>query len=213
MGNINEQDVENPRIMLGLLDAVDQNQAQSQRHLASELGIALGLVNAYIKRCIKKGLVKVRHAPARRYSYYLTPQGFTEKSRLTVEYLSVSFGFFRQAKTHCSDLLRQAKTRGINKVVLIGQSDLAEIAALCALEQAVEIVGLVQEGAAQSQFIGLPVFDSVDDISAPFDAVLITALSNSREACEMAIARFGSERVLVPNLLRAKRQRSDEAAA
>jgi DNA-binding MarR family transcriptional regulator len=213
MGSINEQDVENPRIMLGLLDAVDQNQAQSQRHLASELGIALGLVNAYIKRCIKKGLVKVRHAPARRYSYYLTPQGFTEKSRLTVEYLSVSFGFFRQAKTHCSDLLRQAKARGVNKVLLIGQSDLAEIAALCALEQSVEIVGLVQEASAQSQFIGLPVFESVDDISAPFDAVLVTALVNSREACEMAIARFGGERVLVPNLLRAKRQRSNEAAA
>lgn len=213
MGGINEQDVENPRILLGLLDAVDQNQAQSQRHLASELGIALGLVNAYIKRCIKKGLVKVRQAPARRYSYYLTPQGFTEKSRLTVEYLSVSFGFFRQAKTHCSDLLRQAKVRGINKVVLIGQSDLAEIAALCALEQSVEIVGLVQEGATQKQFIGLPVFESVDDISTPFDAVLITALVNSHEACETAIARFGSERVLVPNLLRTKRQSGDEAAA
>jgi hypothetical protein len=57
------------------------------------------------------------------------------------------------------------------------------------------------------------VFESVDDISAPFDAVLVTALVNSREACEMAIARFGGERVLVPNLLRAKRQRSNEAAA
>lgn len=213
MRSVGEQDVENPRILLGLLDAVDQNQAQSQRHLASELGIALGLVNAYIKRCIKKGLVKVRHAPARRYSYYLTPQGFSEKSRLTVEYLSVSFGFFRQAKTHCSDLLRQAKAGGVNKVVLIGQSDLAEIAALCALEQSVEIVGLVQPNAGQDQFIGLPVFGSVDDISAPFDAVLITALVNSREACDAAIARFGSERVLVPNLLRAKKQTDGEAAA
>lgn len=213
MRNIGEQDVENPRIMLGLLDAVDQNQEHSQRDLASELGIALGLVNAYIKRCVKKGLVKVRQAPARRYSYYLTPQGFTEKSRLTVEYLSSSFGFFRQAKTHCSDLLQQAKTRGVNKVVLIGQSDLAEIAALCALEQSVEIVGLVQAGAEQRQFIGLPVFESVDDISAPFDAVLITALVNSHEAFETAVARFGSERVLVPNLLRAEKPRSSEAAA
>lgn len=213
MRDIGEQDVENPRIMLGLLDAVEQNKAQSQRHLASELGIALGLVNAYIKRCIKKGLVKVRHAPARRYSYYLTPQGFTEKSRLTVEYLSSSFGFFRQAKTHCSDLLRQAKARGINKVVLVGQSDLAEIAALCALEQSVEIIGLVQPGAGQSVFIGFPVWDSVDDIAAPFDAVLVTALVNSREVCDLAIARFGSERVLVPNLLRAQRRRNSEAAA
>lgn len=43
------------RIMLGLLDSVERNGAQSQRRLASELGLALGLVNAYLKRCISKG--------------------------------------------------------------------------------------------------------------------------------------------------------------
>ena len=30
--------------------------ARSQRRIAAELGIALGLVNAYLKRCVKKGL-------------------------------------------------------------------------------------------------------------------------------------------------------------
>ena len=106
-----DDSAETSRIMLGLLDAVEQDRAHSQRHLASELGIALGLVNAYLKRCMKKGLVKMRQAPARRYAYYLTPQGFAEKSRLTVEYLSFSFGFFRQAKTDCSGLFRVAKLR------------------------------------------------------------------------------------------------------
>jgi DNA-binding transcriptional regulator LsrR (DeoR family) len=48
---------------------VDRDRAQSQRLLTSELGIALGLVNAYLKRCVKKGLVRVRSAPARRYAY------------------------------------------------------------------------------------------------------------------------------------------------
>ena len=62
-------------------------------------------VNAYLKRCVKKGLVKVSGAPARRYAYYLTPQGFAEKSRLTVEYLSSSFSFFRQAREDCSAVL------------------------------------------------------------------------------------------------------------
>ena len=117
---------------------------------------ALGLVNAYLKRCIKKGLVKVREAPARRYAYYLTPQGFAEKSRLTVEYLSHSFGFFRQAKTDCSALFRLAKARGVTTVVLVGQSDLAEIAALCALEQGIKIIGVVQEQPVNDRFIGLP---------------------------------------------------------
>src|SRR5215813_2708241 len=145
------------KILLGLLESVERNGGQSQRHLASELGIALGLVNAYLRRCIKKGLVKVRQAPARRYAYYLTPQGFAEKSRLTVDYLSYSFGFFRQAKTDCSDLLKAASARGVEKVLLVGQTDLAEIASLCAMEHGIKIVGVVQKGSDKPDFIGLPV--------------------------------------------------------
>ena len=95
-------EVEKDKILLGLLESVERNGGQSQRHLAAELGIALGLVNAYLKRCVKKGLVKVAHAPARRYAYYLTPQGFAEKSRLTLEYLTSSFSFFRQAREDCA---------------------------------------------------------------------------------------------------------------
>ena len=213
MRRVNEDNPESARIMLGLLDAVEQDRAQSQRLLASELGIALGLVNAYLKRCVKKGLVKVRTAPARRYAYYLTPQGFAEKSRLTVDYLSYSFGFFRQAKTDCSELLRSAKGRGVSTVVLVGQSDLAEIAALCAIEQSVTIVGVVQAGASQRQFVGLPLFESFDAVSKPFDAVLITDVSNARQACETAVASFGIDRVLVPELLRVRIRQESGAAA
>src|SRR5436309_2325070 len=119
---------EDDKIVLNLLNSVDDG-AQSQRHIAEELGIALGLVNAYLKRCIKKGLVKVRQAPARRYAYYLTPQGFAEKSRLTVEYLSSSFSFFRRARSECSQLLAEVVASDSSGVVLLaGISDLAEIA-------------------------------------------------------------------------------------
>jgi len=157
-------------------------------------------------------LVKVRGAPARRYAYYLTPQGFAEKSRLTVEYLSYSFSFFRQAKTGCSGLFQSAKAAGVKKVLLAGQSDLAEIAALCALEHGIEIVGVVQAGAAKRQFIGLPVFADLESVSKPFDAVLITDLITSRATCDAAIARFGAERVLVPELLRLRMKQRSEAA-
>src|SRR3984893_6520862 len=100
-----DTDHENERIVLELLTSVEQDGDRSQRHIAAELGIALGLVNAYLKRCVKKGLVKVRDAPARRYAYYLTPHGFAEKSRLTVQYLTDSFSFFRLAKADCAHVL------------------------------------------------------------------------------------------------------------
>ena len=46
-------------ITLKLLNAVEENSALTQRTAAQDLGIALGLVNAYLKRCVQKGWVKV----------------------------------------------------------------------------------------------------------------------------------------------------------
>ena len=212
MRRVGEESPESSRIRLALLDAVEQDRAQSQRLLASELGIALGLVNAYLKRCIKKGLVKVRSAPARRYAYYLTPQGFAEKSRLTVDYLSYSFGFFRQAKTDCSELFKAASARGVETILLVGQSDLAEIAALCAMERGIKIAGVVQRKAEKPEFIGFPVFEDFDAVSNPFDAILITDVLKPHETCEAAIARFGAERVLVPDLLRVRMRQKNGSA-
>ena len=99
-------------ITLAVLNAVQENDQVTQRSLAQEVGVALGLANAYLKRCVKKGLVKVSMVPSNRYAYYLTPKGFAEKSRLTAEYLSQSFRFFRTARNECSQLLKSCATRG-----------------------------------------------------------------------------------------------------
>jgi DNA-binding MarR family transcriptional regulator len=191
---------EDERIVLGLLSSVGDG-ASSQRRIASELGIALGLVNAYLKRCVVKGFVKVSQAPARRYAYYLTPQGFTEKSRLTVEYLSYSFSFFREAKADCARAFALAKERGFQNLVLCGKSDLAEIAILSALDSGISIVAIVDAAAGETPFVGKPVFARHDDLSLPFDAVLITDVAGGRRAFDEAIERYGADRVLVPRLL------------
>src|SRR6266436_1953014 len=141
-------DVEQTRIVLGLLEYVGRGGEQSQRRLASELGVALGLANAYLKRCVKKGLVKVRQAPARRYAYYLTPKGFAEKSRLTMDYLTYSMGFFRVAKKDCGLLFEQARHRGFKRLALVGKSDLAEICIICGLESGIEVAVLVDPSAS-----------------------------------------------------------------
>lgn len=195
------EDTVHARITMGLLDSVERNSATSQRRLAAELGIAVGLINAYLKRCIKKGLIKTSQAPARRYAYYLTPQGFAEKARLTVEYLSYSFSFFREAKTDCSRLFQAAHARGVRHVVLAGWSDLAEIAVLCAIEQSIEIVGVVQREPPHDRFVGLPVFPGFDQVPKNFDAVLVTDLVEPRQTCEALLERFGPDRVLIPDLL------------
>ena len=118
------------RITLGLLNIVEGNSSASQRSMASSLGIALGLANAYLKRCVKKGLIKVSQAPANRYAYYLTPQGFSEKSRLTAEFLTQSFNLFRHARTEGAELLGRCQARAWKRIALYGLGDLSEIMTL-----------------------------------------------------------------------------------
>lgn len=199
-----ESDSEQDRIVLNLLNSVEQDGARSQRHFAAELGIALGLVNAYLNRCIKKGLVKVGSAPAKRYAYYLTPQGFTEKSRLTVEYLSSSFGFFRRAKADCAAVFEAARERKLTRLVLIGVSDLAEIAAICALESGVQLAAVVDPAFQGDRFVGLPVLKSWQDVGAEIEGAIVTALTPNatiEAIVETATARLGPAAVFTPKLV------------
>jgi DNA-binding MarR family transcriptional regulator len=207
------QDEDSQRILLGLLQSVERDGGQSQRRLAAELGIALGLVNAYLKRCVKKGLVKVSEAPARRYAYYLTPHGFAEKSRLTVEYLGISFSFFRRARADCAETFATLRSRGFLRVVVAGVSDLAEIARICAIESGVEIVAIVDCRAASTTFVGVPVVASFAAISEPYDAVVVTDLAAADSTFDAAAAVVGPDRVLAPKLLGVRPRPREEAIA
>jgi hypothetical protein len=131
----------------------------------------------------------------------LTPQGFAEKSRLTLEYLTVSFGFFRQAKAECGVVFRTALERDFHRVALAGISDLAEIAMICALDTGVKVVAVVDSKSTLSSFIGVPIASSFDSIIDSCDAVLITDLQRTAELTEQATALFGQNRVLTPNLI------------
>lgn len=201
LSNIVRAELETTRIVLALLSSVERDGIQSQRKLASELGIALGLVNAYLKRCVRKGLLKVGQAPARRYAYYLTPRGFHEKARLSAEYLAASFDFFRRARRDCSDMFAKARERGWLRVALVGISDLTEIAAISALESGIEVVAIIDPQCPGGHRIGLPVVVSRVECEPSPDGVIVTGVLDVPKLVAAAIAQFGRDRVLVPSLL------------
>lgn len=189
-------------IALGLLSSVGRDGTQSQRRLASELGVALGLVNAYLKRAISKGYVKVQEAPARRYSYYLTAKGFSEKARLTANFFSSSFGFFRQAKSDCAEVFELARLAGFCRIALLGKSDLAEIVLICAIDSGIDIVAVVDPTCEAERYIGVPVAQSIEAVAGQCDAVLLTDLTDPYGTYMSALKQMDRARVLVPCLLR-----------
>lgn len=194
-------DPRDDQVMLGILDAVSRESKLTQRQIASDLGIALGLTNEYVRRCLHKGLIKIRTVPKRRYAYYLTPQGFSEKARLTTEYLSDSFALFRRARNEYTSLLQRAAGKGHGRIALAGASELAEIARLCAMGSTVEIVGILDPDAEETVFHGLPVKAALDQFGR-VDAVVITAMRDAQATCDRVGAALGPDRVLAPAFLR-----------
>jgi len=184
------------KVTLGLLNMVHDDSTASQRSMAGNLGIALGLANAYLKRCVKKGLIKVSQAPANRYAYYLTPKGFSEKSRLTAEFLSQSFNLFRLARSESADLFNLCRNRGWNRIALYGISDLTEIVVLSAKDFPIELIAVVDEASGATDFAGLPVVPESSRIEN-VDAVLICAINDSQTAYDDACTKSPPERVLV----------------
>jgi DNA-binding MarR family transcriptional regulator len=187
-------------ITLGVLSAVENDSAVTQRSLAQNLGIALGLTNAYLKRCIKKGYIKIRNAPANRYAYYLTPGGFAEKSRLTAKYLSSSFGFFRGARTQCAEIFSRCESRDWRTIALAGVGDLGEIALWTSRETTIAVAGFIDPTFDGSKFLGLPVVADQRSLEH-INAIVVTDLTGPQATYDRLAAHFATERILWPSFL------------
>jgi EPS-associated MarR family transcriptional regulator len=84
-GNVSQE------IALQLMAHVEQNPQDTQRTIASELGVSLGSVNYCIKALINRGFLKVENfrksSNKLGYAYLLTPAGLGEKANLTLSFL------------------------------------------------------------------------------------------------------------------------------
>lgn len=215
------RDAQNDEITLGVLAAVEADAKISQRTLSAELGVALGLANAYLKRCVRKGYIKVQQVPRRRYVYYLTPQGFAEKTRLTAEYLTSSLQFFRRARAEMGEIMGQCASREWRRIGLAGASELAEIATLTAHDHDITIVAVLDAEIGRDRFCGLPVISELAAMM-PVDAVIVTKITETVGVDGLAGAigaQIGEGRLFTPRLVQvqhikqsAKRERRNGAA-
>jgi hypothetical protein len=167
---------------------------------------------------VRKGLIKISTAPLNRYAYYLTPSGFSEKARLTAEYLRASFDLFRKSRSQYAEIFGRFAARGLKRIVLVGASELAEAALLSAREANVEIVGLVDASKAGEAHIGFAIAGDLAEIAVPFDAVVLCDMRDPQGVylgMRTAVLSFGLEadRVVGPPLLRLRIPVAETAGA
>ncbi|MGV8948037.1 MAG: winged helix-turn-helix transcriptional regulator [Candidatus Paracaedibacter sp.] len=172
------------KVMVHLLTEIEGNPSFTQRGLASELGIALGLMNHYLKSCVTKGWIRATQISPRRISYFLTADGFKEKSHMVKDYLARSLTFFRDARTQCEALFAECQQKGWQKIGLIGAGDLADIVQLVAQGNDLQI-SLVSQDA---------------DLKA-YDAIVITDVINPQGTYDSIRDKVDPNRLLTLYLL------------
>ena len=195
---------------IDLLVALERREVVTQPALSKRLSISVGMVNALLKRAVRKGLVKAKAAPYKRWAYYVTPEGFQEKSRLVAQYLDASLDFFRMARREYRTLFIDGQRMGFRRFVLVGHGEVAEIALLAAMAADAALVGILDREATTDRLHGLPVLRSLEETEA-WDALVITESRHPQEVFESLRDTVPVRQVLTPPFLRIVREPLDFA--
>ena len=163
---------------LKLLEALEAREGATQRELARDLNISLGLVNAFMKRLAKKGYFKISTIPRNRMKYLLTPRGLREKSRLTYDYIHYSIGFYREIKVVLRALFSRLEREGVERLALYGCGEVAELTYLFLQDTTIALAAVFDATGGGRVFYGHPVRSWEAIPTATFDYVLLTQTEN-----------------------------------
>lgn len=120
---------------LRILEALEQDPDTTQANLATQLGVAVGTINWYLKRLVKKGYVKSKQMERRRLKYFVTPQGLALKARLTKEYMQASLRVYRELRQAAKETLALVREGDYAAVQTNGRNEAMEIFQLTCLEE------------------------------------------------------------------------------
>jgi DNA-binding MarR family transcriptional regulator len=173
-----------------LLSEISGDGQLSQRELAKRLGIALGLVNSYLKNLVSKGFVRVNNFPKNRYAYLLTPKGFAEKSRLAYQHLSYFSGLYTVARQDYLKLFRALAAEGVKGVAFCGVDEVAEIAYLSLKETGLDLTVVMDSVGAGSTFFDKTVVTPALGLLSGNHRIVITSIKRG-EALQKELLRLG----------------------
>ena len=197
--NISGSDNQDDYRSLLLMTELEEGKPISQREIAGRLGIALGLVNSYLKTLVAKGLVTVKAMPRNRFAYLLTPNGFAEKSQLAYRHLSNFHKLYRITRQDSLLRFRSLRERGVQRVAFCGLDDLTEIVYL-SLREAQLGLAVVMDEESGGRFIDYPVVSLEQGVEALNCPIVITSLQRAVELkAALQELGVGPERILAPS--------------
>jgi len=90
-----------------ILRKIQKKPDATQRELAKDLGFSLGKLNYCLKALQQKGLVKINNFKKNpkkiNYLYVLTPEGITQKTKLTINFMKIKMQEYDELKSEINE--------------------------------------------------------------------------------------------------------------
>lgn len=129
-----------------VLEQIERNPAISQRQLARELGVALGVANACVRTLARKGLVKIRGKNNRSITYHLTKEGLLRKAALALEWTNNTINEYVAARARLRAQMEALASQGFTRIAVLGADEAAELVALVAPGSGMSVVAAIDIG-------------------------------------------------------------------
>lgn len=94
----------------------------SQRAIAENCNISLGMANAVLKRFVERGWILVSNLNSKKLAYALTEEGFRTLAGRSKRYVQRTFGLINEYSEAIIANIQNAKNEGKTKVILCGKS-------------------------------------------------------------------------------------------
>jgi hypothetical protein len=184
-----------------ILEQVASRTPISQRTLARDTGIALGLANLLVRRMVADGWLQMIRVGPNRVRYLITPAGLAERDRRRRAHLAGSVRYYAEARDRISERFAtlsaewqpDARGSGEKRIVFCCAGEVAEIGYVCLQRTDLVLVGVVDAAPGHS-FFGVPVspFEAlapgrIGDV--PFDRLVITSFDDQAAISRLLDAR------------------------
>ena len=105
-----------------IADTLKEEPLASQRVLAENAGMSIGLMNAILKRFVERGWIMLTNVNLRKLSYAVTPAGIAELSARSQKFAKRTFEIANKYNEILCKVVSDASQKGKSTLVLYGNS-------------------------------------------------------------------------------------------
>lgn len=110
-----------------LLDAFEKNPKVTQRELSELLGGAVSMINQYIDKYEKEGLLTKVYTSTKIVEYRITEKGIDRRKLLNIHYLKAAQLIHKDAREEIVNFLKKISENGFKKIILYGAGVVTDI--------------------------------------------------------------------------------------